>query len=497
MKQKHLICVMVLLFGMLMAGYASSSRVESMGKNDDYFMDGVSIFRNPANINLYSNFLVGELGQIPTVENMADRDKDPSKQWFGGAASYKIGDGSKVTFGIVFNREDELVTMLKTHNSGKYLIKFADSLVVGDFMHRDANGNWDLKLNETLHKSDNIVYSDKFNWNSETGTARQNDSVEVANAQILEYVGNGTTVQKIGEKEYAKNIPDPVGKTDFFLGYSNGKDLHVGGHFYVASQDSGAVDNTSDRSESHVYKGDIGINYGIGNHSLEVSLGIADVSFSSISPSEIREVKAVFANVESKKALFFNTRFFYDMPKYGAKLVPIFSYSAQKVNVFDEQKIKAGVGFNKEIEKGIFYAGLTGSQSITIDSTEVRDWNKASDYMYTTDTTTESVTLSFGVERNIAWKWFVVRVGGKKVISQQTAAKNYKNSASYTKKYVVNPQSDNTPNDVIGFGVGFNFDNKVRVDGTINEFFPYQNPFGYLGNNGVRVATRVSATYSF
>ena len=49
-------------FGILGVGsaFATFARVESMGKNTTYIMDDVSIFDNPANINLYPNYLIGE-----------------------------------------------------------------------------------------------------------------------------------------------------------------------------------------------------------------------------------------------------------------------------------------------------------------------------------------------------------------------------------------------------------------------------------------------------
>jgi hypothetical protein len=51
-------------FGILGLGsaFATFARVESMGKNTTYIMDDVSIFDNPANINLYPNYLIGEFG---------------------------------------------------------------------------------------------------------------------------------------------------------------------------------------------------------------------------------------------------------------------------------------------------------------------------------------------------------------------------------------------------------------------------------------------------
>lgn len=500
MKHKHLICVVVIMLGLIMSSYATYSRIESMGKSDDFFMDDISIFTNPANINLYANFLTGELGRVDTWESWQDMGKDPKQQWFGGAASYKLNDGSKVTAGVVFNRADNLVTKLSTYNSKKYDVNFTPELLIGQFAFRDPdNANrWTIVPRDTLRVGDSIIYPNMAN-----PTLTTYDSVALLSYPI--YAINTATLDTVSTLNYTKNIPTPVGNTEFFLGYTNGKDLHVGGHFYMASQDSGDKENDNNRAESHVYRGDVGVNYGIGDHSLEVAVGIADVSFKNMPPNDLSETQAVFQNPESQKAIFVNVRFFYEIPRIGAKIVPVFGYDDSKVNVFSENNIKAGVGFNKEIEKGLFYAGLTGNLRTVKDETEQMDYGITDpavgiDSIYTADTTVNSIKFNFGIEKNIAWQWFIVRVGGQKVLATQKVTKKYLKDDVSDKTgeiLITSPDENGSIDDVIGFGVGFNFGNKLRVDGTINENFPYQNPFGYLGNVGKRLATRVSATYSF
>jgi len=263
---------------------------------------------------------------------------------------------------------------------------------------------------------------------------------------------------------------------------------------------SGVKDDEDNQASSRVYRGDIGVNYGLGNHSIEVAVGIADVTFKLKPPSSsIPEIVSAFNNEESEKALFANVRIFYDMPQLGGKLVPVFKYADSKVNVYSENILEGGLGLNKDIEKGIFYAGISGQSRYVEDASEQMDWARVEDSVFTTDTTNNSARVSFGIEKNIVWKWFVVRVGGQKVVTQQRVVKHFQNGTRTrtTEKWVTNVDDDSSILDVIGFGVGFNFGNKLRVDGTINENFPYQNPFGYLGDVGKRLATRVSATYSF
>ena len=49
-----------ILFGgiLISPSYATYARLESMGKSSKFIMDDMSIFDNPANINIYPNFLI-------------------------------------------------------------------------------------------------------------------------------------------------------------------------------------------------------------------------------------------------------------------------------------------------------------------------------------------------------------------------------------------------------------------------------------------------------
>ena len=78
-----------------------------MGKNTTYIMDDVSIFDNPANINLYSNYLIGEFGPY-TQDVAAGTNKDPQHPNFGGIFSFSLGDANNpdppLSIGGLFGR---------------------------------------------------------------------------------------------------------------------------------------------------------------------------------------------------------------------------------------------------------------------------------------------------------------------------------------------------------------------------------------------------------
>jgi hypothetical protein len=128
----------VLLAGFFVSSYATDARVISMGRHDDFFMDEVSIFRNPANINLYPNLVYGSFGvyrQQPQDTVHRFNNRDPVDPFFGGIVSYSINRDTAnsnqypmFSVGAVFNRRDEMLDYI-TPGSDKYFGTPTDSLV--------------------------------------------------------------------------------------------------------------------------------------------------------------------------------------------------------------------------------------------------------------------------------------------------------------------------------------------------------------------------------
>ena len=112
-------------FGILGVGsaFATFARIESMGKNTTYIMDDVSIFDNPANINLYPNYLIGEFGPY-TQDVPAGTNQDPMFPNFGGIFSLSLGDENnpdpRLSIGGLFGRiNNELARFLPTYVIGE------------------------------------------------------------------------------------------------------------------------------------------------------------------------------------------------------------------------------------------------------------------------------------------------------------------------------------------------------------------------------------------
>jgi len=116
------------LIGLLVAGsiisvFATDARVESMGKQDAFFLDEVNIFRNPANINVYPNMVYGSYGKF----DYTDSTSTLSDPFFGAIVSYSLNEDTQasgqypmLSLGAFFNRQDEMLGYI-TKGSDSYL----------------------------------------------------------------------------------------------------------------------------------------------------------------------------------------------------------------------------------------------------------------------------------------------------------------------------------------------------------------------------------------
>ena len=59
----------VALAGIAFVAFATDARIETMGGTDRFFMDEMSIHRNPANMGLFGNIMYGSYGSITRTPN--------------------------------------------------------------------------------------------------------------------------------------------------------------------------------------------------------------------------------------------------------------------------------------------------------------------------------------------------------------------------------------------------------------------------------------------
>ncbi|MEO6094196.1 MAG: hypothetical protein ABIW76_00480 [Fibrobacteria bacterium] len=410
-----------LIVGTVQTTWATYSRVESMGKRADFFMDDISIFDNPANMNIFPNFLIGELGvyrQGPGDTSAGiRRNIDPSNSWFGGIFSYSLSNNKEsgnlypqISLGGAFNRRDEELFVLLP------------------------------------------------------------DSVE----------GNV--------------VPDPATNFDGFLGMTLSNGGMLGSHVYIAMQEganlkNGVLTGAPDPDVNvYVLRGDLGLNWPIArNVDGEISFGMATISYGPKS-------------IEPEVSYFVKGRAFSTLEIINGELVPIFNYSVLKAPGRDYTKLHFGIGVNVSLDRGFFWLGAQGlfdednkMDTRTSPSSGLVAFNPAT----TNTNTSEAIRgglVSFGIERNVWWDWLVLRVGGQKEITYRDQTSTVPGN-SFNFMYT-NPTNDGSINDAVGFGIGINIEEKLKVDATLAEDLPYT--FGNLFSGPIHhLVSRISATYSF
>ena len=416
-------------FGVLGVGtaFATFARIESMGKNTTYIMDDVSIFDNPANINLYPNYLIGEFG--PYTEDVpAGTNQDPRFPNFGGIFSVSLGDENnpdpRLSIGGLFGRISELSMYLPT------------------------------------------------------------------------------TV--IGEDGKKTGTPETVTNFDGFLGGTLTSGDAWGLHIYIAHQDggyktpSGSYQVDSDAFAS-IVQADGGFNLQFGsNIDFEISFGLARIQYGP-------EHQNFFDDGDF--SFLAKSRAFFTLEALDGELVPAFSMKLIQAPGIEDKHAQVGLGINVALDRGFFWLGgdfvwnkmrahdwtfdyVTGESVYDASNDSDPNWDERSEI---------GGMISFGIERNIWWDWFVIRVGGQKSILYTECDQNEKNKGTSGicvesgNFFTTNPLADGTADDHVGFGFGINIEEKLKIDVTVAEDMLFRNPFQGEG----RLFSRISATYSF
>ena len=423
-------------FGILGVGsaFATFARVESMGKNTTYIMDDVSIFDNPANANLYSNYLIGGVGAYTDNDLKAGGNVDPQHPTFGGIFSVSFGDDNnpdpKFTIGGLFGR-----------------------------------------INQDL-----AMY-------------------------LPDYV-------QVGKRGYVV-VPETVTNFDGFLGGTFSSGDAWGLHIYIAHQDGGDLDESGTyQPDSKAYASlvqlDGGLNFQLGSGtSYELSGGVARIQYGP-------DRHDFFDDGDF--SILGKARAFFTLEAIDGELVPAANIKLAQAPGIEDKLAQAGMGINVAMDRGFFWLGL----DFIWNQTKAHDWfyDKALDggaWVY--DSRNEDDPhwdkrsdiggkISFGIERNIWWDWFVIRVGGQKSILYTDCDVTSKNEYPSDRYgickddgtfFSTNPLADGSADDHVGFGFGINIEERLKIDVTVAEDLLFRNPFQGEG----RFFSRLDATYSF
>ncbi len=273
-------------------------------------------------------------------------------------------------------------------------------------------------------------------------------------------------------EKYSPKMP-----VDIFVGYNLGNvKLGARGHITMGKWSKDFNTNTISDIEksSTIGRGSVGARFNIGSgNELEVAAGgnLAIIDNDSAS-----------ANVaESQIGYSALARMFMQISP-STDIVISGEYDKFRFTENDEvSEVNAGVGFNFLIDRGFLWAGMSGRSYNTKFASGVPDQ------------TINAAVLNFGIERNVWWDWFVMRLGGNKVFGE----KETKVQGTYSEKVMyTNADATKMPDDAIGFGIGLNIEDKLRFDAVIAEDILHTGT-NLMSGNVHHIFTKLSGTLSF
>ena len=448
MKREYsLILLILLILGILVqTTFATQARVESMGKRPAFFLDDITMFDNPANATFYSSALLGELGffdQSRANKLRIGRNQDPYMPWFGALFQFGLSDKGmrdpELTIGGFFGREHYEFTRFVP----KKVVPFGSDPVP---------------------------------------------------------------------------IPQSITNFDAFLAGTMIDGSAVGAHVYVGIQDGKqddpnapgtGVGEISPNAHVSILSMDYGVNFLVTNESsMEVTLGVARIQYG---PSRKTFLDPGLFSFYSQGRLFL------EVDAIGGQFVSGYKVADYEVPGWEENFYDINAGINVIIPRGLVWFGIDGVHVKEFIST----WEKQKElgeeiYVYhelgsrDPERKLEDRTnriggiVSFGIERNIWGNWLILRVGGQKSFIYESCH----NETGKTDNAIIcpsvpaggrgnfwttNPYGDGSLDDHVGFGIGVNIDNKLKIDANLAEDAVFRNPFKGEG----KIISRISAVYSF
>jgi hypothetical protein len=415
---------------------ATNARVESMGENADYYMDDVNIWKNPADANLYPNYLLGELGQKSGIgdstsyNGLSRFNSDPTNPWFGAVFAKSFApDGS---------------------TAGRY-----PQFIIGGALNR--NDEWLSYMPSAI----------QIKTNAHRGVLPSGDSTTLTSYDLTDF---------------------PV-KFDGILGFADASGNLYGLKTYLAYSDS---TNGAREVQTVLNTYTLGANLPFGSqYSLEAD---ATLGFLSVDVKDADAAGSQPRSYSSGMTPSFgaDARLFIDARPIPIVFVPAASFRYVNAPQQTITSFRVGSGANVSLDRGFFWLGVdyfyNSNEVFASDTT----YTTVSDSVSSTMLSDNGIRVSFGIERNIWTDWFVIRVGGQKVINFHKANGPWQNYSAMS----TNPDINADNNDLVNFGFGLNIEDKLKVDAVVAKDILFTGG-ALLGGPVDHVLSRISASYSF
>lgn len=439
---------------------ASYSRIESMGKTDNYMEDDMSVFINPANMLLHKSFIFGELGTLNADTQMTldpyAISETPRNPWFGGVFTRDLSGGSRLALGLAFNREDKWLSLLNQVTdrfARDTIVRGAETVVMG--------------IPQPVNKIDLMVgfrHASRFAVGAHLYTAMAQDD--------RWYGGVGDESEKFSKREA------------FLVKGIVGVNKHFTNNFFLESSFGSSIMDFTFYDTAHVVRAEPRRGFNLFNRT------------------------RLFIPLSERFSLV--PVFNFEKVVQGAEITldsvvdrDVMDTLVGKNLDDDYYDLSAGLGVNFwEAEKKTQF--ILGADLHFLSShDEIEKKGLLGDYYGGSMTGTAYSVVNFGIERQIFWDWLLARAGGRKVIGFNERVENYgtdtsgeKTVASYDDKLWENPANNDTRSDLIGVGLGVFFLRKLQMDFTLSEMAPYRLLYIFSGESG-NIFTRFSCSYYF
>lgn len=451
---KKIVAAMVFA-GLTTVAFATDARIETMGGTDRFFQDEMSIHRNPANMGVYGNILFGSYGRItPGVTTWGTMDSTrwaPTQPFFGGVITFgqREENLSRFTVGATFNRVDSAL---------------------------------------------NLVAFDLDRLGLRTTTVNNQE-------RVLLFAGND---RRRGWNDQDRFV-DMVGKVDLMFAYTLPMGTTIGLGAYLAFQDGSARDlirgmdqatPTSRDSEltNRFIRGNLGVNTPIGDGvDLEASVGISALTLVGAFETDLGGSPTFHRVADNDIGVHLEARMFAGVPAINGAFVP--SIRADIVNYGDSDRLvnfSAGIGLNVNIDRGFFWTGFYGlynrrSNTVINSGGAINSGGVLSTNQTMASQDIMGGKIGFGIERNVLTNWFVIRVGGSKMLARESLGNGRQGT-----RWIETNDSDH-----VSLGMGVNIEDRLKIDFTIAQNLPYTFTNLFSDSRNPYLASRVSAVFAF
>jgi hypothetical protein len=187
-----------------------------------------------------------------------------------------------------------------------------------------------------------------------------------------------------------------------------------------------------------------------------------------------------------------DARLFIDARPIPIVFVPAASFRYVNAPEQTITNFRVGSGANVSLDRGFFWLGVDYFYNSNEVFASNSSYTTVSDSFSSTTLSDNGIRVSFGIERNIWTDWFVVRVGGQKVINFHKVNGPFDNYSAMS----TNPDINADNNDLVNCGFGLNIEDKLKVDVVVAKDILFTGG-ALLGGPVDHVLSRISASYSF